>query len=94
MGTSPGQLYDGVLMGSDNVPVNGFTIEWSSVFVGCSATGPAVAKSFTGSYDAGTGMATGNANQPFTVTSTGCPVTSTRLSSASLTADPVIDLQW
>ncbi|GAA3645238.1 hypothetical protein GCM10022237_00850 [Nocardioides ginsengisoli] len=93
-GTSPGQLYDGVLTGTLNVPANGVSADLSNIATGCSATGPTAAKAFSGSYNAHSGVVTANANQGFGVTATGCVVTSTRLSSASLTANPIIDLQW
>jgi hypothetical protein len=93
-GSAPGQLYDGVLAAGLNIPANGVTIDLSSFAVGCSVTGPTAAKSFGGSYDAGPGVLTTSANQGFAATSTGCVVTSTRLSSARLTVNPVLDLQW
>lgn len=94
-GTSPGQLYNGPLTGTLNIPANGVTANLSSIVAGCTATGPTVNKSFGGSYNAGTGVATLNANQAFAVTSAGgCVVTNTRITSGSLMAHPVIDLQW
>ena len=93
-GTPSGYLYNGTLTGSLNVPANGVSANLSNIVAGCSATGPTVAKSFAGSYNASSGVVTGNANQTFAVTSTGCVVTSTRLVSASLTANPILDLQW
>ncbi|MEV5000763.1 hypothetical protein [Nocardioides sp. LML1-1-1.1] len=93
-GSTPGQLYNGVLTGSLNVPANAVNANLSAFVAGCSAVGPTTAKAFTGSYNASNGAVTANANQAFTATATGCTVTSTRLVSASLTANPIIDLQW
>ncbi|MEV5000760.1 hypothetical protein [Nocardioides sp. LML1-1-1.1] len=93
-GSTPGQLYNGTLTGSLNVPANGVTANMSAIVAGCTATGPTLAKSFTGSYSASTGVVTQSGTQGFAVTSTGCVVTSTRITSATFTLDPVIDLQW
>ena len=94
-GSTPGQLYNGALTGTLNVPANAVTANLSNIVAGCSATGPTVAKNFAGGYNASSGVITGNANQGFAVTAAGgCVVTNTRLTSASLTASPIIDLQW
>lgn len=93
-GSTPGQLYNGTLTGTLNVPANAVTANLNNIATGCSATGPSVNKNFAGSYNASSGLITATANQTFGVTATGCVVTSTRLTSASLTANPIIDLQW
>jgi len=93
-GTTAGQLYNGTLSGSVNVPANSVHADLGAFATGCTSVGPTVAKAFTGSYNASTGAVAATANQTFNQTPSGCVVTASRLASASITANPVIDLQW
>lgn len=99
-GTAPGQLYNGTLTGSLEVPLNSIVADLSGICAATTATGPTTAsagkttKSFLGSYNAANGAVTANANQTFTVSSSGCSVLNPRLTSASITLNPIIDLQW
>lgn len=93
-GTTPGQLWNGPLTGTLNVPANGVTADLSGIAAGCSAKGPTTAKAFTGGYNSSTGVVSTSTVQGFAVTATGCVVTSARLISANLTANPIVDLQW
>lgn len=99
-GTTPGQLYNGTLTGTLDVPLNSVNADLSAFVAGCSAVGPTTpttgkpTKNFGGSYNASNGAVSATANQSFTAAATGCTVTSTRLASANITANPIIDLQW
>jgi hypothetical protein len=93
-GSSPGQLYDGALNATVTVPANALSIDFHAMVAGCGATGPTVGRVFTGTYDAHAGLATAKTNQIFTMTASGCAVTSWRVASASFSISPILDLQW
>lgn len=99
-GTTTGQLYGGPLTWTMEVPLNSLAIDFSSTCAGTSVSGPTTptasktTKSFLWGYDAGSGVLTATANQVFTVSSTGCSILNMRISKATLTLNPVLDLQW
>ncbi|MCY1311842.1 hypothetical protein D9M70_622010 [compost metagenome] len=61
--------------------------------ISCGGTGPNVATTLTGTYNASTGVVTPTANQALTATPTaGCTMTGTRLVSGALTLAPKLSL--